>query len=170
MPWVVDTAAVTVVGTVDRIDVHEDGRKRVLDYKTFNELKDVEKSHRVGVTASTRFPDHLEGVEEAQGVNARGKPIRWTNLQVPLYSWAIEDVTEAGYFVLGASEGHVGLSLWNGFSDADRESAVACARWVIGQVKAGVFEPPAERVTYDDFELLGVGRPLAELIGKGAGA
>ncbi|MEM9235304.1 MAG: PD-(D/E)XK nuclease family protein [Verrucomicrobiota bacterium] len=159
---------VTLVGTVDRIDVHDDGRKRVLDYKTFNELKDVEKSHRVGVTAATRFPAHLEDVAAVLGENAKGKPTRWTNLQVPLYSWAIEDVTEAGYFVLGASEAQVGMSLWNGFDDADRESAVACACWVIGQVKAGVFEPPAEKVTYDDFELLGVGRPLENLIGKRA--
>jgi ATP-dependent helicase/nuclease subunit B len=155
---------VTLVGTVDRIDVHEDGRKRVLDYKTFNELKDVEKSHRLGVTASTTLPAHLEGVEAALGMNAKGKPTRWTNLQIPLYSWAIEDVTEAGYFVLGASENQVGLSLWNGFSDKDRESAVACAQWVIGQVKEGVFEPPAEKVMYDDVAVLGVGRSLGELI------
>jgi len=158
---------ITLVGTVDRIDVHEDGRKRVVDYKTFNELKDVEKSHRLGVTASTKLPAHLEGVDDALGVNARGKPVRWTNLQVPLYSWAIDDVTEAGYFVLGASENQVGLSLWNGFSAEDEESAVACARWVIGQVKAGVFDPPAEKVLYDDFEILGVGRPLGEMVAEG---
>ena len=155
---------VTLVGTADRIDLHEDGRKRVLDYKTFNELKDVEKSHRLGVTASTTLPAHLEGVEAVLGVNARGKQTRWTNLQVPLYSWAIEDVTEAGYFVLGASENQVGLSLWNGFSDEDQKSAVACAQWVIGQVKKGVFEPPAEKVMYDDVAVLGVGRSLGELI------
>ena len=157
----------TLVGTVDRIDVHEDGRKRVLDYKTFNELKDVEKSHRVGVSASTRWPEHLEGVSEVMGENAKGKPTRWINLQVPLYSWAIDDVSEAGYFVLGAAENQVGLSMWNGFSPEDGESAVVCARWIIAQVKAGVFRPAAERVTYDDFELLGVGRPLGELIAGG---
>lgn len=158
---------VILVGSVDRIDVHEDGRKRVVDYKTFNELKEVEKSHRLTVTASTRLPAHLEGVEEVLGSNAKGKPTRWTNLQVPLYSWALDEVSEAGYFVLGASESHVGLSLWNGFSPDDGESAVACARWIIGQVKAEVFAPPAEKVTYDDFEILGVGRPLADLLAKG---
>ena len=66
--------------------------------------------------------------------------------------------------MLGASENQVGLSLWSGFSEEDKESAVACARWVIGQVKAGVFGPPAEKVTYDDFAVLGVGRPLGELV------
>ena len=96
--------------------------------------------------------------------------MRWTNLQVPLYSWAIEDVTEAGYFVLGAAEKEVGLSLWNGFSDEDRESALACARWVIGQVKNEVFWPPAEKVKYDDFSLLAMGRNLEEMIEGKEGA
>ena len=42
--------------------------------------------------------------------------------------------------------------------------------YLVGQVKAGVFGPPAEKVTYDDYALLGVGRPLGELIEQGVGA
>ncbi|MCH7226799.1 PD-(D/E)XK nuclease family protein [Haloferula sp. A504] len=159
-----EVAGVTLVGKVDRIDRHDDGRRRVLDYKTYNALKDVEKDHRVGVTAATVLPPHLEGVEAVIGTNAKGKPVRWTNLQVPIYSMEFGEVDAMGYVVLGATEDAVGVSLWEGFSEADRDSALACAEWVIGRVKARVFWPPAERVQYDDFALLGCGRPLAEMV------
>ncbi|BCX49287.1 PD-(D/E)XK nuclease superfamily [Haloferula helveola] len=155
---------VVLVGKVDRIDRHKDGRRRVVDYKTYNKLKDVEKDHRVGVTASTVLPPHLEGVEAVLGTNAKGKPVRWTNLQVPLYSVEFGPVDAMGYIVIGASEGQVGISLWEDFSDADRDSALACAEWVIGKVKQGVFWPPAERVEYDDFDLLGSGRVLGDMV------
>lgn len=156
-----DVHGVTLVGKVDRIDEHADGRRRVLDYKTYADLRDVEKDHRIGVTAATVLPEHLDGVEAVIGSNAKGKPVRWTNLQVPLYSAFLAPVDELGYFVLGATEAATGLSLWADFSDEDRDSALACAEWVVGQVKAGVFGPAAERVKYDDFELLGMGRGLA---------
>ena len=151
---------VVLVGKVDRIDQHKDGRRRILDYKTYKDLRDVEKDHRVGITASTVMPEHLQDVGQVVGTNAKGKPTRWTNLQVPLYASFFTPVDELGYFVLGATEAATGLSIWDEFSDDDRDSALACAEWVIGQVKAGVFEPAAERVEYDDFELLSMGRGL----------
>ena len=53
--FVREVDGVELVGKVDRIDRHADGRRRVLDYKTYSKLKDVEKDHRVGVTAGWRF-------------------------------------------------------------------------------------------------------------------
>lgn len=159
-----EVGGVVLVGKVDRIDRHPDGRRRVLDYKTYDKIKDVEKDHRVGVTAATVLPAHLEGVDAVAGTNAKGKPVRWINLQVPLYSAEFGAVDAMGYIVLGASEGEVGLSLWEGFRDEDRDSALACAEWVIGKVKERAFWPPAERVKYDDFELLGSGRSLGEMV------
>jgi hypothetical protein len=38
---------------------------------------------------------------------------------------------------------------------------------VVGQVKAGVFWPPAEKVTYDDYACLALGRTLEETINVG---
>jgi hypothetical protein len=56
------------------------------------------------------------------------------------------------------------MALWEGFGEADRESALACARWILGQVGAGVFWPPSEQVRYDEFERLGAGRSLQEMV------
>jgi ATP-dependent helicase/nuclease subunit B len=161
---------VKVVGRVDRIERHEDGRRRVLDYKTGTTAGAVESSHRTNVIASTRFPAHLENVPQILCTGADGKTKRWKNLQVALYSAALGDVDEIGYFQLGATEGDVKLSLWDGFSIADRDSALACARWVVGQVKNQVFWPPAEKVDFDDYAVLALGRSLEETVAWKGGA
>lgn len=155
---------VTVVGRVDRIDRHEDGRRRVLDYKTGASGSAVEIAHRSGVVATTKLPQHLENIPAILCTSADGKPKRWKNLQVPLYSAALADVDELGYFSLGATESEVKLSLWEDFSRADRESAMECAKWVISQVRERVFWPPAEKADYDDYVALGLGRGLNETI------
>jgi hypothetical protein len=166
--YVIAVDGVELVGKVDRIDQHEDGRIRVLDYKTYSERKEVEKDHRIEIRASTILPSHLDDVDEVRCVTSNGRPARWTNLQVPLYARFIENVDELGYFILGATEVHCGLELWHDFSTADRDAAMDCARWVIGRVKAGVFGPAAERVAYDDFETLALGRPLEEMMEREA--
>lgn len=153
----------TIVGRVDRIERHEDGRLRVLDYKTGN-AGNVESAHRSGVGATTKLPKHLEGVPAILSSSADGKPKRWKNLQVPLYSAALMDVDELGYFALGATEADVQLSLWEGFSRDDRESALACAKWVISKVRDRVFWPPSEKAEYDDYMALSLGRTLEEAV------
>lgn len=155
---------VVLVGKVDRIDRHDDGRVRVLDYKTYASMKQVEKQHRTEMRANTVLPSHLVGVEAVLGQNAKGKQTRWTNLQVPLYAAFIPDVRELGYFILGESEGDVGLSLWEGFRTEDRDSALCCAKWVIGSVKERRFGPPADRVEHDAFEVLAMGRRLSDMV------
>ncbi len=155
---------VVLVGKVDRIDRHDDGRVRVLDYKTYASMKQVEKQHRSEMRANTVLPSHLVGVEAVLGQNAKGKQTRWTNLQVPLYAAFIPEVRELGYFILGESEGDVGLSLWDGFRTEDRDSALCCTKWVIGSVKERRFGPPADRVEHDAFEVLAMGRRLSEMV------
>ncbi len=166
----IEIDGLTIVGRVDRIERHDDGRRRVLDYKTGTAAGAVESAHRTGVTASTRFPAHLENVPEILCTAADGKLKRWKNLQVALYSAALGDVDELGYFALGATEGDVKLSLWDGFSIADRDSALACARWVIGKVRDRVFWPPAEKVDFDDYTALSLGRSLDETVAWQGGA
>ena len=157
---------VEVRGQVDRIERHPDGRQRVLDYKTSAEAKKVESAHLRRVNAGTRWPEHLEGVEEV--LTPDGKA-RWTNLQVPIYAAALGDVDEIGYFALGATEADVKVSLWDGFGEAEEASALDCARWVVGQVREGRFWPPAARVDFDDYEVLALGRGLAEAFPDGGG-
>ncbi|GAA5481617.1 PD-(D/E)XK nuclease family protein [Haloferula sargassicola] len=165
-----ELAGVTVRGTIDRIDRRGD-EIRVLDYKTFAKLngREVRPSHVGKVTAATRIPAHLEGVEETRVsmISGRSKSPSehlWRDLQVPLYAVALGEVSAMGYFVLGASEGECGVSWWGHFDDEQRDSAVACATWVLKQVKAGAFWPPAEKMKYDDFEALAVGRQLEDLV------
>ena len=166
--FVIDVEGFELVGKVDRIDRHEDGSIRVLDYKTFNKRKEVEGDHRVEIKASTVLPGHLEGVDAVLCRSSKGKPARWTNLQVPLYAGLLGTVDELGYFVLAATEADSGLSLWQNFGEADRDSAMECARWVIRGIKAGVFGPAAERVEHDDFEMLAMGRAIGEVVEGGA--
>lgn len=159
----------TVAGRVDRIERHEDGRWRVLDYKTGN-AGAAESAHRTAVSPQTRLPAHLENVPAVLQQTSDGKTKRWKNLQLALYSAAFPQVDEIGYFSLGDTEGNVGLSLWEDFSVEDRESALACAEWVIGQAQSQIFWPPAERVSWDDFEALSFGRDLIETVAFEGGA
>jgi len=54
----------TLTGKIDRIDQHEGGAIRVLDYKTGTKAKEVVKEHLGGIKS---LPAHLEGVEEIAG-------------------------------------------------------------------------------------------------------
>ncbi|MDE0826170.1 MAG: PD-(D/E)XK nuclease family protein [Akkermansiaceae bacterium] len=162
-----DLDGIEVRGQVDRIEVNDDGRKRILDYKTTASAKEVEKAHLTKIVASTKWPEHLKDVDAVK--SADGK-MRWINLQIALYSAALGDVDEIGYFALGATEADVAISIWNGFGGEERESAMGCARWVVGEVKAGKFWPPTEKVKYEDYEALGLGRGLDETVAwKGGG-
>ena len=89
---------------------------------------------------------------------------------MPLYSAALADVAELGYFSLGTTEADVKLSLWESFSRCDRDSAMACAEWVIGKVRDRVFWPPAEKADFDDYAVLSLGRALGEAILWNGGA
>jgi ATP-dependent helicase/nuclease subunit B len=161
----------TVVGMVDRIERHDDGRRRVMDYKTFAEKKKVEREHRKKVIKTTVIPPHLEGAEDVLcECTERNKPVTklWTNLQVPLYAAELGDIDEIGYFVIGATEEHVGLELWQNFGEADMQSARRCAEWVIARVRDRAFWPPSEKMKYDDFTPLSMGgRPLSETVDPG---
>ncbi len=169
-PFEIEIAGVTVRGTIDRID-ERDGQRRVLDYKTFARLSThkVFSSHLTKITASTRIPPHLVEVDDTRvqlviGRAKKASDYLWRDLQVPLYAVALGEVSDLGYYVLGSSEGESGENWWGPFDEEQRESAKACAAWVLEQVKAGEFWPPAEKAKYDDFEALAVGRQLEDLV------
>lgn len=157
----------TISARIDRIDRHrEDGRLRVLDYKT-GKMDAVEKSHRTKITARTQMPAHLSA--ECPAVFSamdKGKPadFRWTNLQLPIYAEAIRaaygGIPLPAYFMLGDTEAGVGIREWNDFSETDLAAAVSCAGWIAERIEAKVFWPPAEKVTYDDFATLMGGKPM----------
>ncbi|MGC6463964.1 MAG: PD-(D/E)XK nuclease family protein [Akkermansiaceae bacterium] len=150
----IDIDGVKVTGQVDRVDEHENGDLRVLDYKTSKDAKDVVKEHLRTIRGDV--PEHLQHDE----VVAPDGQI-WSNLQVPLYARALERVTSVGYFALGEDRKNVTIKEWSEFDEEVTDSAMKCASWVIGQIQAQVFWPPAEKVMYDDFTSLAFGHPLA---------
>jgi ATP-dependent helicase/nuclease subunit B len=91
----------------------------------------------------------------------------WHNLQLPLYAAALvergEPLPTPCYFTLRATEAEVAIHEWVDFETADLVAAQACADWVAGQISAGVFWPPAERVAYDDYAILAAGRGFEEM-------
>ena len=150
-----EIAGVIVSGQIDRIEQHDDGRVRVLDYKSSKGAKDVVREHQRRYRLDP--PAHLRAKE----VMAPGGAI-WTNLQVPFYADAFGKVDEIGYFAVGQDETNVKITPWDDFGEEEKDSARRCAEWIVGQVQQEIFWPPAEKVAYDEFEDLGYGRELAE--------
>jgi ATP-dependent helicase/nuclease subunit B len=124
---------------IDRIDRHEDGTLRILDYKTTAKPKKPVETHFAPAGRSSH-------VRAAQ-VCVEGKEKTWADLQLPLYRliagrWYPEcERIEVAYVVLPADPAHtalVGLPLDAGLL----ASAVECADEVAGHVKRGHFWPP----------------------------
>ena len=161
--FTLEIAGVMVTGQIDRIERHDDGRTRVLDYKSSKEAKDVIKEHQKTFRADP--PKHLQAKE----VMAPGGAV-WTNLQVPFYADALGEVDEIGYFALGQDEANVKITPWLEFTDEDKASARRCAEWIVKQVQGEVFWPPAEKVQYEDFEDLTYGRELKDAFDWKGGA
>jgi len=161
----------SLVAKIDRIDRHRDtGEYRVLDYKT-GKVDGVDKAHRRKMTARTVLPAHLpedcpaiyEGEEKGKAAK-----FRWINLQLPLYAvaWMAEkkELATPCYWALGATENEVAIQRWENFSPLELEAANECALWIAEKIAKFIFMPPVERVTYDDFKILGAGRDLAEMV------
>lgn len=161
--FTIEIEGTTLTGKIDRIDQHEGGAIRVLDYKTGIKAKDVVKEHLEGLRS---LPEHLEGIDEVLAPSGG----RWTNVQVPLYAAALERVDEAGYFALGETKEAVKLSLWEDFSEAEKESALKCSSWVLKQIREQVFWPPSAKEKWGTFEELSYGRLLKDAVKWEGGA
>ena len=166
-----------IVAKIDRIDRHRDsGRLRVIDYKT-GKVDGVDKAHRKKLTAASTLPAHLTmDCPAVYPGEDKGKAadFLWHNLQLPLYAAALvkrgETLPTPCYFTLRSTEAEVAIHEWPGFEMADLEAAQACADWVAGQIAAGVFWPPAEKVTYDDYAVLAAGRAFEEMFTPALGS
>jgi ATP-dependent helicase/nuclease subunit B len=145
-----DIGGLTVRGKIDRIDRHRDtGALRVIDYKTSDTAARPVQAHLASVRDDT--PDYAQ-------VTVAGKEKRWTDLQLPLYALLgvtdAEEPPEPAYFCLPRAVSETALEPWPTF-DADLASAALfSAEAMATQIQNGVFWPPAEALTYDDFESL----------------
>lgn len=142
----------TIKGRIDRIDQRAD-RLELIDYKTSNSPANPEKTH-LAVVAKKAPPAHLP---KAAFFEHEGKTYRWTDLQLPLYVLAKRDSAAerpaVAYFNLTQTLDKSGIERWEGFTESHLDSAHACAKAVIEQIKAGIFWPPNQDIhnAYDDF-------------------
>jgi ATP-dependent helicase/nuclease subunit B len=171
IPVKIQLGDVTIAAQIDRIDRHEkSGDLRVVDYKT-GKVTPVQQAHMKKERAERERPAHLAADDCPLYFTIPGKTKpelhRWVDLQLPLYAQAIVEDRQVlaypTYFHLGATPKDVCVSEWNDFSHDDLESAINGAKWVIQQIQAGIFWPPAEKPTYDDFAILSCGKKLADV-------
>jgi hypothetical protein len=116
---------VTLVGRIDRIDRHQDGRWRVLDYKT---------SERA-VTASSK--------RDRKGV--------WNDLQLPLYDLLMRQtiagpdaLIELGYVSLPRDLLKVDFSVATKWDPAIIESGIELARTIVREMRSADFSRPTK--------------------------
>jgi len=156
---VLTLAGLPVHMQVDRIDRHEDGRVRVIDYKTGKSSEDPHKAH-LRVWSDEKCPAPLGSfyVVEAKG-NGRDKSYGWTDLQLPLYVAAVRKVLaldtypDAYYALLPEAVGGTDFVQFQHLSEK-MESAMQWAEEAARRIVAGNFWPPAPEVKYDSLTAL----------------
>ena len=155
--WGASLAGLPIHGSIDRVEKHEDGRVRILDYKTSKVASSPEDAHLKKLPRGKSGEDYPDWRVTS---DAKSKPALWTNLQLPLYVlWARTRFPDAaiscGYFNIPASLGDIGIATWDleHFSDI-LDSAQSCASAVGEAVRSNVFWPPEEKPKYDDFAAL----------------
>jgi len=141
-------------GRIDRVDRFDDGRARLVDYKTSDQPTSPAKAHlrKLGKRAP---PEHLP--PEAF-VDIDGAPHVWTDLQLPLYALAQPEKARpaVAYLHLPKSADKAGLETWDALNGELLDSARACARAVERRILDGVFWPPNPDIppSRDDFAAL----------------
>ncbi|MEX2607675.1 MAG: PD-(D/E)XK nuclease family protein, partial [Kiritimatiellia bacterium] len=139
---------VTIVGKIDRIDVHPDLGIHIIDYKTHDIPDPPEKMH---------LSPPREGRESIQFAYKK-KTRQWSNLQLPLYRWLCEESPlidasrpmRVSYFNLPKSVEKTSLETW----EAEPELAPEARRTLdtlLDLIQQGVWHPMSAPTRFDDF-------------------
>ena len=152
-----------VIGRIDRIDRKPSGELCVLDYKTSEKAEPPSATHLRAARVDETLPESVVPAQTAQSKRDR----RWTDLQLPLYREMLRAEAGAavslGYICLGTSQGDTGFKVWNDYSDALHESALACAEAVVRRIREGVFWPPGDARGNDEFAGLLLADPVTTI-------
>ena len=124
----VDGQPFTLTGRVDRVDVHADGRVRIIDYKTSDTARTPQHAHR-----------------------HRGE---WIDLQLPLYlelarPLELPAVPELAYWNLPRRPEDAGISMAT-WSPEEIDEAVERARDLIRRIRRREFWPPGDPARFPD--------------------
>lgn len=156
---------------VDCVQENEDGRLRILDYKSSRRAKSPEEAHCKKVNARVeeclrRFFPGLP-LFERTGSGGRSAICRWINLQLPLYAlWARtaypgRDVS-VGYFNIPLNLDEVSVSGWSNMEDCLLDNAREWSLSIMDILREGCWSslPSAEALGWavypnDDFLKLG---------------
>ena len=141
--------SLTVSGIIDRVDRHPEHGFRILDYKTSDSPTDPAAAH-LGTRKTEYAPLHT--------TDDKGKEKQWVDLQLPLYRWLAETQPwfsadtplQVGYFLLPKSVNDTDVVCWPGEAERTADARRAL-HFLCEQIEQGVWWPPAEKVTYDDF-------------------
>lgn len=157
----------SLVGTMDRVEVHKEEGLRILDYKTFASAKMPEETHFGRARADDDFPESA-----ITRTNKAGRPVEktWIDLQLPLYrhmaariwpEYARKNIG-VGYILLPGDPDDTQIALLS-LDEGAQESAIRCAAAVADRVARAVFWPPASDPDYDDFSAWFGGEHPAEI-------
>jgi ATP-dependent helicase/nuclease subunit B len=147
----------TLTGTMDRVEVHEERGLRILDYKTFAKVRTPEETHFGPADENHHLP---EAAIARPSKNGALREKSWTDLQLPLYRrlaahlWPAHASKglAAGYILLPGDPDDTQISLLS-LDEATQSLAEICATAIAERVAHGVFWPPtpAADIRYDDF-------------------
>jgi ATP-dependent helicase/nuclease subunit B len=168
---VLKLAGVPLVTRVDRIDRHEDGRVRVIDYKTAKDITNPHKTHLR--TWSESRPKPLGPL-----LTLKGKQYGWLDLQMPIYARTVqqalklESTPEVCYVVLPEAVSETGFEEFKGLNEVV-DNAMQWAEAAAQGIVEGVFWAPAPEVKYDLFGAIApeglqkaLGKEWAEFLGR----
>jgi ATP-dependent helicase/nuclease subunit B len=140
-----------LTGIIDRVEFNDDqGRLRILDYKTFGNVKMPRQTHLGPVRGTESVVRAVFASDDASSA--------WKELQLPLYRHMVPHLwpehsgkqIEVGYFLLPADPDETKIESLE-LDDAMQASALACAEEIAQRVAQGVFWPPADEVDFDLF-------------------
>jgi hypothetical protein len=120
----VDDEPIPLRGRLDRVDLHEDGRLAILDYKTSTKPTNVRTAH---------------GPKKKDG--------SWSDLQLPLYDHLYRQkhglsgdaIIELAYCNLGRDAVE---DSWANWTRAELDDALECARTIVREIRDGTLPPP----------------------------
>ncbi len=163
-----------VKGKFDRLDHNPDtGEWRVFDYKTFSYHKNPTKTHFTKAALGDPFVSNVTKRKKDDTVDGN-KDIRWKDLQLPVYHFALRNLPEdwpeiareqklhLGYLCLPARAKDTRVEIWKHYETDHREAAESTIRAVIAKIKEGGpdhFAPSAEGSDYPLLKALN-GRPM----------